>query len=270
MKQKDLHRIKEWFSSFVRSYDSTDNLIKTNLRYKEDHSYEVAKICDQLAMSLGLPEEQTVLAEAIGLLHDVGRFPQFYLYKTFQDSQSENHACLGVRILKEQTVLDFLEQSEQDIINQAIHHHNFFKLPAQPETVDLFSKIIRDSDKLDIFRFIQESEKNRLTGNSSNTVHLELDSSSYFSDTLIDSILNRQCCFYSDLKTVHDFKLLQLSWVFDINFPRTFQLLKEKNYINELFLHLPKNQKIQQLIVKVNQYMESNLILQKSPEISAK
>jgi hypothetical protein len=33
------------------------------------------------------------------------------------------------------------------------------------------------------------------------------------------------------LKTLNDFKLLQMGWVYDINFPRTFQLIRERGYL---------------------------------------
>lgn len=268
MKRNEFNRLEEWFSGFIRGFDTSNELIQTNLRYKEVHSFEVAKNCHLVADSLNQPEENLILAEAIGLLHDAGRFPQFFHYQTFQDSQSENHACLGVRVLEEQCVLDLLKQEDKNILIQAIRCHNLFKLPVQSEMEGLFSKIIRDSDKLDIFRFIRESEKNRLYGNPGNTIHLELDSHPSYSDSMMDAILNNQCCYYSDLKTVHDFKLLQLSWIFDVNFPITFQKIIEKEYLTELFDQLPTTKKVAKLIKKINQFVNSKLNLQTFQETS--
>ena len=36
-----------------------------------------------------------------GLLHDVGRFPQYSMYGTFFDSASVDHGCLGAEIITE-------------------------------------------------------------------------------------------------------------------------------------------------------------------------
>ena len=40
------------------------------------------------------------IAEAVALLHDVGRFEQYKRYGTFNDRKSVNHAALGVEIMK--------------------------------------------------------------------------------------------------------------------------------------------------------------------------
>lgn len=37
----------------------------------------------------------------IGLFHDVGRFYQFTVYRTFNDALSENHAKLGLKVIKD-------------------------------------------------------------------------------------------------------------------------------------------------------------------------
>jgi HD superfamily phosphohydrolase YqeK len=269
MKQNEFDAIKSWFNHFIRKYDTKDELIITNLRYKEIHSFKVCCLCRLIAEDLKLSMEEIRLAEVIGLLHDTGRFPQFMKYRTFKDSISENHANLGVRILQEESVLKGLPAEEQQIILSAIQCHNCFILQPQNESIDLFSKIIRDADKLDIYRFILESEDNRLRGELKKTIYLELDEQPTFSETMLISILNNHCCLYSDLKSVHDFKLLQLSWVFDINFPITFKLLQANKYLPQIYSLLPREENIQLLIEHVNQYVASKAnsqMLQKTSE----
>lgn len=260
MKKQELEKIKTWLMAFIRNFDSNDEFVSTNLTYKEVHSFEVAKISRLVAESLQLPEEEVLLAETIGLLHDTGRFPQFVRYKTYRDSISENHAMLGVKVLKEAEILDTLSNREKDIILTAILHHNSFMLPVLPKSQDLFSRIIRDADKLDIFRFNLESEGKRITGDIHKTIHLELDDYPTCSDAMVESIMNNQCCLYCDLKSAHDFKILQLSWVFDINYPYTFKLLQERRYLSSLGSLLPQDQKILQLIDHVNRFVSSKII----------
>jgi putative nucleotidyltransferase with HDIG domain len=73
--------------------------------------------------------EDTLLAEAIGLFHDVGRFRQYETYKTFDDSISVNHATLGAKVLLENNVLQRLPKQEQDLILRGVTLHNVFSLP---------------------------------------------------------------------------------------------------------------------------------------------
>lgn len=260
MKQEQWDKIKKWFVQFLRRYDTVDELITTNLRYKEIHSFAVSKICSQIAQSLSLEKEEMLLAEVIGLLHDTGRFPQFYTYKTFKDSLSEDHASLGVRVLREENVLECLSREEQEIVIQSIQCHNCFELPKKNDHIDLFSKIIRDSDKLDIFRFILESENKRFLGETNKTIQLELEEKPTYSETMLISILNNRCCLYSNLESIHDFKLLQLSWVYDINFPVTFSMLQERKYIEQICSTLPKLENIQLMTEHVLAYVAMKII----------
>jgi hypothetical protein len=49
-----------------------------------------------------------------------------------------------------------------------------------------------------------------------------------WSPSIIEAIVNRRMARFSHMKTLNDFKLLQLSWVFDLNFPETFVLARQR------------------------------------------
>ena len=46
-----------------------------------------------------------------------------------------------------------------------------------------------------------------------------------------------------DVRNQNDVKLLRLSWIFDINFPATFALLKERSYLDTIISSLPEQKK---------------------------
>jgi len=270
MNKKKKQDIFQWFATYVRSFDTNDFLIQTNLKYKEDHSYEVSKLCGIIAESLQLSEEEIQMAEVIGLLHDTGRFSQFTTYKTYNDAISVNHALLGAKELQEKNALPSLEPEEQRIVLQSIQNHNLFILPPEQEKpILLFSKIIRDADKIDIYRFMLDSESKRLNGEIEKAIHLGLEGSHHFSNKMISDILNNRCCLYRDLVSTDDFKLLQLSWIFDINFDFSFTLLKEKNYIVKISSLLPKSISTQSICQHLHAFMESKINSQTSQKISA-
>ena len=60
------------FNSYVARYDVSDERIAL----KVEHTYEVAKLCDEIARGEGLPPADVDLAWLCGLLHDIGRFEQ--------------------------------------------------------------------------------------------------------------------------------------------------------------------------------------------------
>ena len=60
------------FQEYTDRYDSSRDMI----RLKIEHTYRVCGLCQQIARSLELPEEEVDIAWLTGLLHDVGRFEQ--------------------------------------------------------------------------------------------------------------------------------------------------------------------------------------------------
>ncbi len=61
------------------------------LDLKLKHSEKVSEICSEIADSMGWNENGDNWMAHAGLLHDVGKFPQYSKYGTFFDSISVDH-----------------------------------------------------------------------------------------------------------------------------------------------------------------------------------
>jgi HD-GYP domain-containing protein (c-di-GMP phosphodiesterase class II) len=64
----DCDKLKKVFNDFISNYDMKNKLIK--LKYH--HTYRVADLSKEIAISLNLNAEEIDLAYLIGFLHDVG------------------------------------------------------------------------------------------------------------------------------------------------------------------------------------------------------
>jgi hypothetical protein len=64
---------------------------------------------------------------------------------------------------------------------------------------------------------------------------------------------------YAKLKTTNELKVLQMSWVFDINFQPTFAILKERNDIGKLAATLPDTPLLREALAFINGYIENRL-----------
>ena len=139
------------FADYVRAYDPSDPKIALKIA----HTYRVAALCETIAESIGLLPEDTDLAWAAGLLHDVGRFEQVRRFGTFNDALSVDHAAEGARILFAQGhIRDYLPDAREDaLLETAIRSHSLYRLPdtltARERT---YCDILRDADKVDILR----------------------------------------------------------------------------------------------------------------------
>lgn len=147
----DLKKAKLVFNEYVNNYDQNDDKVILKI----SHTYRVMERCQEIAASLNLDDENIQLAGLIGLLHDIGRFEQLKRYQSFIDSQTIDHANLGVTILFDDNLIEKFEIDKKyyPIIKTAIYNHNKYEIETGLESkTDLHCRIIRDGDKIDIFK----------------------------------------------------------------------------------------------------------------------
>jgi len=134
-----------------------------------------------------------------------------------------------------------LEPAVADIVVRVVRYHNRAALPVgQEERCLFFLKMLRDADKIDIWRVVTEYYQNA-RNNRNRTIELGLPDIDRVSDPVYESLMSGKIVQMADLKTFNDFKLLQIGWVYDINFPRTFQIVREKGYLEIIRDALPRN-----------------------------
>jgi hypothetical protein len=196
------------------------------------------------------------LAEAIALFHDVGRFPQYQLYRTFDDSVSVNHAALGAKVLVENDVLGKLARRDRDLIIRAVTLHNVFVLPPglDDETL-LFARLIRDADKLDILRVVIDYFLSD-HGGRAEAVALGLPDRPSYSDEVLACLRRGEMARKDMLTTQNDFKLLQLAWMYDLNFACSLRMVRDRDYIRTIEGLLPHDDNISGAIDLVKGYVE--------------
>ena len=132
--------INHQFYDFVSKYDITnDNIIR-----KIIHINTVADTCFLIACRMGLPEKDRDLAYLTGILHDIGRFEQWKLYKTFNDRQSVDHGDLSYELSKKFD-LSMLDEEDRENVRLAVKYHTK-PYPGSNERVKLFNRIIFCAD----------------------------------------------------------------------------------------------------------------------------
>ncbi|MBN2384780.1 HD domain-containing protein [bacterium] len=264
IEEEKLDALKQWFSHYVQSFQGYQSKIRRNIDLKEQHTRRVVLEIIAIGKKLSLTRDELRLAEIIALLHDLGRFEQFARYQTFKDQASENHAALGITIIKKQGVLESFEPMYQDIILQAIKNHNQPYLPPDMTGPILFySKLIRDADKLDIWRVVIEYYY-RKNSPKNEALELDLPDTPGFSTEVMQDMLLKKNVSINHVKNLNDFKLLQMSWAFDINFQPTRETIQQRGYIEMLRGVLPASPDIDALLQTINSslFQEPTLALE--------
>lgn len=265
--KKRIADLKNWFYIYVNNYKYGDSEFQQNIALKEDHTRGVVKEILDIGKALELNSNELHLAEIIALLHDIGRFEQYARYKTFMDRKSEDHAKLGIKILKKYGVLNEFDESIKSIILRTIMYHNHAALPQkETEPCLFFTKLLRDADKLDIWRVVTDyyHQKN---GRRNGALELDLPDTPGFSDEVYQDLMNERIVDIKHVKNLNDFKLLQMGWVFDINFDPTLHYIKSRRYLEMIRDVLPESEKIQKIfenLSKIVEEKEKNVAIKKS------
>ena len=209
------------FHAYYVGFYSSDPDIMNMVQLKEKHSIRVAKHARDLAKNIGLSAEKVNLAEMAGLLHDIARSEQAHL-KTFNDSISFDHGDRGILRLEESGILKSLDAASQKAILFSVQHHNKMAVPSASLDKTLLAGIIRDADKLDIFRILPP-----------------IAAGHDYSPLLVELLRKGRALPYSEVRTGADKRLIRLGWLYDINYQWTLALLISEGYADGLVDSLP-------------------------------
>lgn len=157
-------------------------------------------------------------------------------------------------------MLASLSKAEQDLIITSISFHNrAFLAEDLDDRCLLHSRLLRDADKLDIWRVATDYYRQKVNGKHNKALELNLPDTPDITPAVYQSIMRGETVLFEDLKNLNDFKLLQTGWVYDVNFAPTLRYLKKRGYLNILQKHLPDSEEIKNVFASVADYIDSRL-----------
>lgn len=249
--------INSTFDSYVHTFldEKNDPKYQNNIILKKDHSERVRREIVELCTDLGIEGRDLDLAEFMGLFHDIGRFEQFHGYGTFRDDVSEDHGALGVRVIQEMGFADHLNDEDRDLFLTAVELHNKARLPEDlPERHLWFAKLLRDADKLDIWKVVTDyywgREERRNTA-----IELDLPDTPTVSEAVYQDIMEKKVVDFNHMRNLNDFKLLQLGWVFDLNFSASLRKVSERGYIEKIMGVLPNLPEVNEIYAVIRSHI---------------
>ena len=195
-------------------------------------------------------------------MHDIGRFEQIKEFNTFKDRQSIDHAMQGLQVLFDEGLIrEFLKEDKYDkIIYKAIKNHNKIEIEEGLEERELLHcKIIRDSDKLDIFHVI-------ITEPIENAVWFPIEdlTKEKITDRVYETIIKYDTARYEDLRTNADNIVAWYAYVYDINFDETLQEIRKRDYIEKIakkieYKNEETKQRMKNIREKIDKYIDKRL-----------
>ena len=212
------------FNDYVTSnYDINNKLI--NEKYL--HSMRVSALMLDLALRLNLSDSDVRLAFQIGLFHDLGRFREAVRSSKFNNLIFD-HGAYSNKILFNDGFINEFDINEDDYltIKKAVYFHNKKDLDNNlSQREELFSKMIRDTDKLDIIDTIIKKGVLSFTKKHNGVVL-----ANYFNNDKID---------LKNLKSSTDRVILYLSFLKDLYFDETREIAQERRDLNKIITGVP-------------------------------
>jgi len=220
---------------------------------KQEHTRCVVALSLRLGCLSNLSPENLRLVEAIGWFHDLGRFEQFRRYGTFDDGKSEDHSLLSLKMIQEKQLDAAFSPEERGWIRAAVRMHNWFALPeVLPETTRFFVNLIRDADRLDIYRVFRSYYQQGPKPDS--PLELNFPDTGEVNHEILRRILAGESPSYEDAQSVQDMRLIKLSWVYSFQTPGAHQLFLESGILPATQSALPSNPDVATVLETIESY----------------
>ena len=222
------------YDSYVDRYRNGEGRLPEMMQLKREHTAFVVENATLIAEGEGFSTEMAEDAKIAALLHDTGRYEQLRLYNTFKDSDSVDHAVLSHDIVEKQGWV-----ADRAILD-AVLFHNRRDLPQNIDRrTGALSHVVRDADKLDIFRVL-ENQIATTPWRSDSRAFWNLSTAGAPNPEVVKAIEERRPVDYQNIRNLADFVLIQVGWIAGgLHFATARRLANERGHLEyrRNFLH---------------------------------
>lgn len=259
MNDQTYKSFQSWFRQYVQPYVENGSAITGICKLKLAHTYRVVQETEAIVRHEGFSDSDRLISKTIALLHDIGRFEQARQYGSISDSQTRNHAEMGLEVLQEHALLEALPPEEQNWIETAIINHNRYQVDeGLDETATRFCQVIRDADKLDInkvFINLQNNGDRKILAQA----FTGLPDLPNVSPDVLASIGRGEMVRFELVRNRNDYRMMIISWLYDLNYQYTFRQFHERKYAEILSSFIPRSPEISRVLKQIENDMQDRL-----------
>ncbi len=228
-------------------------LAKAILAPRIEHCRRVAAVAEELARAVGMDADEAIITGIAGLLHDVGRCPEF-AHTGELAIGAPSHADLGYKAVRTSGILDSLTAHNREIVLAGILHHNSSTFPASiSHEASRHLPVLRDADKLDKFHMVCDLSPLPADAAGHPTV-LSIGMHGPVNPKVIDCIRRLKKVKGRRIGSTLDFYLMVLSLVFVLTHRETFRRVSEHKYLERIAEVLPDDPGITEAVETILAY----------------
>ena len=248
-----LYFLEQNYNQYVATFRSPDGKLPEMMALKLYHTEEVVRNAALIAEGERFGALESFTAKAAALLHDTGRYEQLKRYATFRDSDSVDHAVFSYDIVRSEGWLSSLDAASfpqeelscvggldgvKEAVESAVLWHNRREVPPQKDAsertslIHLAAHTVRDADKLDIFRVLEERIKST-DWRKERTAFWNLSPDEKPSAEIISALKNGDSVDYNSIRSLSDFILIQVGWMIcGLHFETSRKLCRERGHLS--------------------------------------
>lgn len=237
-----MKEIIEAYHKYVQTFHQEDDRIP----YKFEHSLRVMDKMTQLSTGLNQTPEEQWLSSMIGLFHDYGRFYQVENFKTYQDIIFDHGNYGAEELITKHHIHDFIKEPiDERVIYDAIKNHNKYQIEeGLSQKSILFSKMIRDADKLDI-----------LEGIAKGYIKIH-DNQKEITPEVKNEFYQCQSIHSKNIQNENDRIIAFLGYLYDFNFSWSLDYLKEYQVLEQIEERLQNQMIFQPYFTYISNYID--------------
>lgn len=232
----------EKYRKYVEQFNQSDPRIV----YKWEHSLRVMEKMQDLSLYLHQSKEEYELATIIGLFHDYGRFYQVENFNTYQDKIFDHGDYGAEQLILKRQIKNFVTQEvEEQVIYDAIKNHNKYAIDSTIQNKSLlFSKMIRDADKVDILESL-----------SKGAIELDEDEST-ITPEVKETFFNHQQLLSSIKRTKNDRILGFLCLIYDLNYDWSYEYLIKYHVVDHIYDQIKDKKLFEPYFKEIQNFIE--------------
>ena len=244
--EESFKALKSAYLVYVDGYRDGGGRLPDMMQLKLVHTMMVTDAARRIAAGEGFDSRTAFACEAAALLHDTGRYEQLRVYDTFRDSDSVDHAVFSHDIVKEKGWLDGWRDADAILFAVLVHNRRDIPADGRGELELAVAKTVRDADKLDIFRVLEDQVKHADWRHDSKAFW-NLATVSPPSPEVVDAIRRRAPVDYQFIKCLADFVMIQVGWMISgLEFETSRRICAERGHLKfrREFLHQLTDDKV--------------------------
>ena len=244
-------RLLKYFEEYIKKIDMNNAWSKA----KYFHSLKSMDMAKIIATELGIfDEEEIVIIELIALFHDIGNFEN--KNTNYLDAASEDKSMRSIEILFDEGLLRKItdETKYDNLIKLAIFCHNKDGLPKNiDEKTTCICNIMKDIYKLEELRMVI------------NYPYIDNRINEYPSTLVYNDFKQFKCVKEKMADNNADNILIALSNLFELNYKISYNIVKEKEYIEKIISSLIfEDRKIEKFFQQIEVVLKNYLQKQTS------